>query len=392
MISSKEYIANIFGCTVKEVKERFKQSLREKGHDAKEAKALIESFRNTKYKESRRLSIPLEDTPAAYMEQWTKEYFENREFADKKRTEEEVIDDFLEEYPGIKGKVLFKDEPSMVVALENHPDLLELFLTEIETAGQPAERYRRSAIDEMVYNTNYKKAISLINEGLRFNCPRTHHLLLILRAECYNNISEYEKAINDAAHASSIIDDIYDDSSDKYYLLYDLNKISLTAYQGLDDLTKSNSYKMFIEIHRAKAFMLDFKEELGGYDVNEILKTMLRERVNSNFSLFYNKVVLLFGYPKYHNETFFTNFSFVKNTTVNNDLNTIIENGIPVVFVFLNSGHSGWICRYKNIIDDNKNNSINIKKTELTVDYEMINTFRYFSNLNEFKEVIYSIT
>jgi hypothetical protein len=89
-------IAEKLGCQEYEVKERFINDLHKDHVPMHEKENIINTFQRKKIDESQHLNMDINDTPAALMETWTLEYFEN--LIKKKSLKPEVPEKYKEDH------------------------------------------------------------------------------------------------------------------------------------------------------------------------------------------------------------------------------------------------------------------------------------------------------
>ncbi|MDM8162239.1 hypothetical protein QUH73_20665 [Labilibaculum sp. K2S] len=88
-------------CSPLQVKENYIQGLSQQKASVIELKRSIQMIREKKYEESMVFDIDPDDTVSALIEEWTKEFIENKEYIDHNRTKPEVMKELLTEKPKI---------------------------------------------------------------------------------------------------------------------------------------------------------------------------------------------------------------------------------------------------------------------------------------------------
>lgn len=230
-------MAENIGCSPAQVKENYIKGLKEQQLTAAQTKEAIQMCRQKKYEESKVFNIDPDDTASAYMEEWTKEYLKNKEYADRKRTEREVAEDLITENPELDRIVKSGDKSELHDFLGDNPDLMDSMLEDLAFADEPAEKYRRKAIDKMFDDKDYTGAIQLINKGLEFDEPETEPFLYELRAECAEKLLNYNDALSDMDKA---IESILKNLPDRYYSISDILKKRSKIKQELGDTAGAN--------------------------------------------------------------------------------------------------------------------------------------------------------
>jgi hypothetical protein len=152
------------GCSPSQVKECFIKGLINQHLTAAQVLETIEMCSQKKYEESRVFSIDPADTSASYMEEWTNEYFENKGYADRKRTIDEAAKDLMTENPELSRIVELKDESQLYNFFDNNPDLMDSMLEDLVLAKKPAEKFLRKARKKVFDENDYTGAIQLINK------------------------------------------------------------------------------------------------------------------------------------------------------------------------------------------------------------------------------------
>lgn len=172
------------------------------------------TFSQEQKEESKIFNIDPAGTGAVYMEEWTKEYFKNKEYADRKRTKREVVEDLVTEIPELARILESGNISELHDFLDDNPDLLDSMVDDFAYADKPAEKYRRKAIDKMFDDKDYIGTIRLINKGLEFDEPETKPFLYELRADCSRKVLNYDDALSDMDKAIELI---LKNLPDRYY-------------------------------------------------------------------------------------------------------------------------------------------------------------------------------
>lgn len=205
-------------CSPAQVRDNFIKELKEQQLTAALTKEAIQMLRQKKYEESEVFNIDPDDTGAAYMEEWTKEYSNNKGYAYRKRTVREVTEDWMTENQELDRIVKSREKSELHDFLFDNPDLMHSMLTDTVFADRPAEKYRQKAIDKFT-DKDYTGAIQLINKGLEFDEPETEPFLFKLRAECKGKLSFAQLgALNDMNKA---IKSILKNMPDRYFSISD---------------------------------------------------------------------------------------------------------------------------------------------------------------------------
>jgi len=197
-IETLNRLANNMDCLPNEVKEKFLAELNAEKTRPEECENLIKIFKEEKYKESQTFGIDIDNTIPAFFEKWTNEYLENKDYADRERTFDDVTTDLLYENPTL-NKISKTGDINMITNyLDENNDVSMSFLRDMVYSDRPAENYRQKAIDKMYRGKDgFLVAIRLINKGLSLNELKTEPFLLSLRADCQFELGNFEEALND---------------------------------------------------------------------------------------------------------------------------------------------------------------------------------------------------
>lgn len=242
-------VAENTGCSIDQVKENFIKGLGEQQLTAAQTKEAIQICREYKYEESTVFNIDPEDTASAYMEEWTKEYFENKEYEYKKRTEREVTEDLMIENPEFNHVVNSGDISKIEDFLGDNPDLIISHMESLMYADAPAEKYRKKAIEKFYDYKDYTGAIQLINKGLEFDEPETEPYLFSLRSKCAKKLLNYNDSLNDMDKA---IESILKNFPEDYFSIGDLLKERGKIKQELGDTAGANQDAKKADEYHAK--------------------------------------------------------------------------------------------------------------------------------------------
>lgn len=277
---SLELLARKTGCTVSNVKSQFLNDLVNENVSIILAQRLLIEFRQNKHNESIQLEINPNDTPASYLEEWILEYIESIKPVLNDQDKEKYID---------LVKKMLKEDPELQKNLMDHLMLME----------DPAEFYLNEAIELFVRKKDYYEAINSIEKVLNMNDIEKNPYLYRLRAECYAEIGQIDKAIIDYEIAIKSLLEIepenfdflcrcYSSIFDLYFKLEDWIKAELYINQALlisDNLIsavykfkyfekRSNLYKKLGRIELAnndlelsKKFRIKWKSEIPEDDL-----------------------------------------------------------------------------------------------------------------------------
>jgi hypothetical protein len=189
-------------CSANEVKEYFINDLIKQELSVAEAKETIQIIRQKKIEESKVFNIEPEDTAAAYMEEWAKEFFENNKIDWK---EHEIAENLLNVNPELARIINEENELELKNFLEENSSLLDSFIENLAYADEPAKRYRDKAIEKMYEQEDYADAIHLINKGLDSCDYQIAPTLYSMRAECNKKLLNFNDALNDINKAVRLI-------------------------------------------------------------------------------------------------------------------------------------------------------------------------------------------
>lgn len=249
-------IANTYGCRTSEAKYIYFDELRNISLTENMDKETIKMCRENKYNQSISLNIDPDDTPAAIMEGWTIEYFKNKEYSYRKRTRTDVMKDIMAIYPEYAKIIMLMNKEIENKYLDENPFMLEVIMSELAYADEPAEKYRLKAINKMSKIDNYSEAIYLLNKGLEFDEPQTEPLIYKLKSEIAIKLSNYDEALFDMDKAIELL---LKNHSTNYYDLYEFYKYRSEIKEKLSDIIGVNQ-------DRKKA-----DEYFKMYEANEIV-------------------------------------------------------------------------------------------------------------------------
>lgn len=227
-------LAKNLGCSTEKVKEKFINRLKEQQLTAAQIKATIQICEKMKYEESNEFGIKPEDTAAAYMKDWTIEFFKNKGYADRKRTELEIAEDWIIENSELKQIINQGEKSQLDNFLCENNELMDSMLEDLVFADKPADKYQNKAIHKIVNDEDYTGALRLINKGLELNDPNANPFLYELRAECNKNLLNNNDALNDMNKAIELM---LKNLPERYYPISDFLKKRSKIKQELGDLT-----------------------------------------------------------------------------------------------------------------------------------------------------------
>lgn len=250
-------MARNLGCLPSQVKECFINGLKEQNLTVAQTEKAIQMSRQKKYEESKVFNIDPDDTAAAYMEEWTKEFLDNKEYAGRQRTERDIAESLLAENPELDRIVRSGDELALHSFLSDNPDLMDSILenlestyeSAVESTYESAEEYRDKAGDKFFDHKDYTGAIQLINKGLEFEDPQIEPYLYSLRAECQEKLLNYNDALKDMDKA---IESILRNQPAEYYMINDFLKERAEIKKLLGDKVGASQDKKLAKEFYAK--------------------------------------------------------------------------------------------------------------------------------------------
>lgn len=210
-------LANSYGCSPNKVKQNFIDEFSSIPGSSDQEVAALNLYRKEKLNEAKIFNIDPNDTASAIMESWLIEFFKKKENLDRQRTIAELIGDIMEENPAIYESVKSGNKDDVRNYLDNNPDLLDSFEEALAFEHEPAEVYRKKAIDKMFDDKDYTGAIHLLDKGLELDDPKTRPFLYQLRAECEKSLLNYNVALKDINSAIGLITIFITDGLSKYY-------------------------------------------------------------------------------------------------------------------------------------------------------------------------------
>lgn len=233
-------IADHFNCPKKDAKKMYFKNLLKEKTTAKTAKFLIKEFKTSKYDQATRSNIDPEDTKAAFFETWTKEYVERKIYANRKRTNKEIIEDLGSEFKGFEEAINSPNKSDVKNFLKNNFEVNKILLEEIEYANKPAEKILMKAREIAGEKENFNEAIKLIDEALDIGEIKIEPFLYEFRSDCNKELGNYQDAINDISKAISLINK---SRPSEYDLIYDFLMKRSEIKKDIGDLEGYNSDK-----------------------------------------------------------------------------------------------------------------------------------------------------
>lgn len=207
-------MAKNMGCKIFDVRKNYIKELREQGLTPLIADEALGLLKEKKIEEAKVYNIHPDDTSSALMEKWTKEFFENKEYRDRKRTQQDIIEDYITENPKLEKILQSGDVSKVNKFFADNPDLLDSVKDSLSFVNkEPSRIYWEKAYKKSL-DKEYFEAILLINKGLKFNDAKSESNLYLLRAECQLELSNYNDALNDT---DKFIKSLSILSSDDYY-------------------------------------------------------------------------------------------------------------------------------------------------------------------------------
>ena len=242
-------IAKQFDCQVNEAKEFYFKKLRTV--KLKNVLSLLDDnvFDKQKHEQAVNFYILKDSTPSALLEEWTIEYIENKEYANRKRTNLEVMQDIMALYPEYGKIIMLGNEELEEKYLDDNPFMIEILLEEYTHYDEPAEKYRVKAIRESGEYDNFEESIRLINRGLEFNEPQTEPFLYSLRADYANRLFKYNDALK---YMNKAIESMLINLPDNFYQISSFYKTRSEIKDILSDIIGAMEDREKADIFDAK--------------------------------------------------------------------------------------------------------------------------------------------
>lgn len=125
-------LAKNMGCSIDTVKASYLSTLRSQEIAASDYKSMMSVLENKKAEEGRFFRIHPDDTAVAFMEQWTREFFENEEYKNKAKSEAEINAEILTENDELRDLILSGGSAKdFEEYLGQNPDLLDSLVQKI---------------------------------------------------------------------------------------------------------------------------------------------------------------------------------------------------------------------------------------------------------------------
>jgi hypothetical protein len=207
--------------------------LTENNLSAKQIINIIEILSQQKYKEAQQKGTDISKTISFEKEEWTREYFNNKEFELKKRTEAQILNDFLT-FNNIKP------DSESLMQFQNKNNLYpEYYLSDIESPTEICLTKAKNILSSSHFGkkVDFKEIERLINRAFEFEEPKYQSDLYCLLAEVHlktGKIFEMDDPTHLINHAIKLNQQI-SDTREKYLKLVNCYYILSETFKCIGD-------------------------------------------------------------------------------------------------------------------------------------------------------------